>query len=1473
VVGPLVTLESASAQSSGAGKSASAALAHLEAQLDELGLKESDLADLAVSDVVPVTDGVQVVHVQQRLDGIDIHGALSNVVVAADGEVLSLGDRFEGAAAERSNGSTPKLTDVQAAGRAAAALGLRPTEAFQPRSSARGPERARELSDGGVSLEAVPVRLVHQPLEDGTIRLAWDVGIYELDQENYWHVRVDAATGQELDRHNLVIHDHFGEPGHDEDEDAHVSAEPAEAHLDDEGEEGGDEGERADAGGGEATDAIDDRASPGAPATAEALEEDEGSEEDLAETSVGGGSYRVYDAPVEAPSFGTRTLVNDPADALASPFGWHDTNGVAGPEFTITRGNNVHAYLDTNNSGTPDPDGEPDGGPSLIFDFPIDLTQQPNTYQPAAVTNLFYWNNLVHDVFYHYGFDEPSGNFQVNNYGRGGLGNDDVRAEAQDGGGTNNANFFTPADGSRARMQMYLWNLTNPMRDGDLDNGIIAHEYSHGISIRLTGGPSNVGCLTNAEQGGEGWSDWTGLIMTQRPTDTAAQVRGIGTYALGQATNGPGIRQYPYTTDMDINPHTYDDIKTVAIPHGVGSVWGAMLWDVTWSLIDEHGFDPALIGGTGGNNLALQLITDGMKIQPCSPGFVDARDAILLADTIRTGGQNTCLLWDAFAKRGLGFSADQGSSGSRSDGTEAFDVPGVCQPIELLKTANPTTLAAGGTITYQLTARNNLDTPLQAVITDPIPGNATYEPGSATCGGTFDGTAVTMNTTLPPLSEIVCSLQVTSDAAPWSQTLYADSFDTGTTGWAMTHGGGTPVTWALTDTDPFSAPNAMLATDPPTVSDQRLTTTSSLPIPPDAVLQFQHRYQTEAGFDGGVVEITDDGGSTWQDLGPHMIQNGYNRTLSSCCDNPLPGRQAFSGNSGAYLQTVVDLSSFESDHVRFRFRMGTDSSIGGVGWRVDDVEVRTDVAVTNIATLSVPGHDDVEASVRSTLEEPGPLPDLRVSSIADPPTSRAQGTTFQVTDSTRNAGLADAGGSRTRYYLSRFTTFGASAQLLTGVRNIGPLAAGATNSGSRNVTIPLEMPTGNYWLFACADDTGLVVESNEGNNCRRATGNRITVTQALPDLRVPAVADPPTSAEQGTTFQVSDTTRNFGLVGAGTSRTRYYLSTSTTLGADGRRLSGARVVPALAAGEAHAGSRTVTVPLNTPPASYWLFACADDTELVTESNETNNCRRATGNQVVVTPPLPDLLVSSFSDPPAAGDQGSSFTVTDTTRNDGSAEAASSRTRYYLSLTDMQDGAVRQLTGQRVVPILAPGEESTGSRTVTIPSDVAPGDYWVFACADASNLVTESNEANNCLRTSSRITVTVPLPDLRITAVSDPPTGGLQGDTFEVTDTTRNEGPGPAGASRNRHYLSLSNTFDATARRLAGNRLVPELAAGATSTGTRTVTIPSNLAVGRYWLYSCADDTNLVIETNEDNNCRRATGNRIHVTAAPASNIR
>ncbi len=571
------------------------------------------------------------VYYRQTLNDLEIYGTESGIHLLSNGSVLASDNNFIIDVANKTSFSaTPSLSAIQAVTTAADQFNYSITESLTVIESLGGTSQEVKLSDGGMSLSPIPARLMYQMNQNEELVLVWDLSIQEKSQQDWWNVRIDANTGVIVDQNNYMVSCSI-EHDHNEDH--------AELNYN------------------------------------TSLYDIPNYNEIIADADNGcNDCYEVIAMPIESPYYGSRTIEMAPAFAAASPFGWHDTDGASGAEFTVTKGNNVDAYEDGNNPGY-----QPDGGAILDFTgYPFDPIYSGATqYEDAAITNLFYWNNIIHDVLHVYGFDEAGGNFQENNYGNGGSGSDSVNAEAQDGSGTCNANFGTPPDGSNPTMQMYVCGD----KDGDFDNLVIVHEYAHGISNRLTGGPGNTGCLNNSEQMGEGWSDFYGVILTIEPGDTGTDIRGVGTYLFGQGPGADGIRDYPYTTDMGVNPQTYDFIKTAAVPHGVGSVWATMMWEVTWALIDEHGFDADVYNFTGdasldaGNVQALALVTEAMKLQPCSPGFVDGRDAIFAADVAMYGGANECLLWDAFAKRGLGVSADQGSSGSRSDGTEAFDTP------------------------------------------------------------------------------------------------------------------------------------------------------------------------------------------------------------------------------------------------------------------------------------------------------------------------------------------------------------------------------------------------------------------------------------------------------------------------------------------------------------------------------------------------------------------------------------------------------------------------------------------------------------------------------------------------------------------------------------------------------------------------------------------------------------------------------
>src|SRR5579862_2237458 len=395
-----------------------------------------------------------------------------------------------------------------------------------------------------------------------------------------------------------------------------------------------------------------------------------------------------------------------------------------------------------------------------------------------------------------------------------------------------------------------------------------------------------------------------------------------------------------------------------------------------------------------------------------------------------------------------------------------------------------------------------------------------------------------------------------------------------------------------------------------------------------------------------------------------------------------------------------------------------------------------------------------------------------------------------------------------------------------------PATAVTDQTGSASVSYTLPAKAGSYTLTASAPGyaSGFFKE-----------------TAVEPDLTETAVSDPPATIVGGVKFSVTDTAQNIGTGAAAASTTRYYLS-ATPSKSGARLLSGSRAVPALNPGATSSGTVTVTVFTGTPAGTYYLLACADDTSVVKELSTTNDCI-ASANTTTVSGA--DLTETAVTDPPSTVGDGGSFSVSDTVQNIGNVSAAATITRYYLSTTTTKS-SVRLLTGSRSVPSLLPGATSSGTVTVTVPSGTAAGTYFLLACADDTLVVPEISESNNCKASVNEVTVSG--PDLTETGVSDPPGTVVDGSNFSVTDTVQNIGSVPAGASVARYYLSTT-TSKSGAHLLSGNRAVPSLAPGATSSGTTTVVVPASTVAGTYFVLACADDTNVVPEINETNNCR------------------
>lgn len=632
------------------------------------GLSEGDVANLNfIGESVSPNSGLRMVRVEQVLNGRPIFQSETRFILDRDGRII----RSLGLMVPKGDATTVEMLS----GLMSAPQALQRTMADLRVDLDLSNVKVVALEEAGYSTKMmvdnpsiggrVTSEIVYFPLAPGVLVPAWSQVVFGVDHD--WYVLVDARDGALLWRKNIRS-------------DASTHDARFRVYVQSDG----------------ITPA--DNPAPQSPSAA----------------VVGAGTQFPEIVPTLVSMFLAQNLT-------ASPNGWIDDcpGGICGATESQTLGNNALACVDRTAGGSNvcdtagvsllDGNGRPTGNPDVNGrnrdflgtaprDFETNFLPAPvggnpeagqtststlagiESFLRASVVQQFYVTNWYHDRLYLLGFDTAAGNFQNNIFGGGGVGNDRVLVDVQDGQANNNANFSTPPDGTSGRAQMF--NFTGPTidRDGGLDAEILIHELTHGTSNRIIGNAA--GLQWDIGRGmGEGWSDFYALsLLNNMPGDNPDGRYANGAYATYKAFGVVGyldnyvygIRRFPYSTDNAVNPMTWADVDQTtnnlsggiaADPlgfnfggagqvHNVGEIWGLSLWEVRSRIIAANGGNVAT-----GNQISLQLVTDAMKMTPANPSYLQARDALIDADCATNACANEESIWNGFADRGLGYGA------------------------------------------------------------------------------------------------------------------------------------------------------------------------------------------------------------------------------------------------------------------------------------------------------------------------------------------------------------------------------------------------------------------------------------------------------------------------------------------------------------------------------------------------------------------------------------------------------------------------------------------------------------------------------------------------------------------------------------------------------------------------------------------------------------------------------------------------
>lgn len=467
--------------------------------------------------------------------------------------------------------------------------------------------------------------------------------------------------------------------------------------------------------------------------------------------------------------------------------------------------------------------------------------------------------------------------------------------------------------------------------------------------------------------------------------------------------------------------------------------------------------------------------------------------------------------------------------------------------------------------------------------------------------------------------------------------------------------------------------------------------------------------------------------------------------------------------------------------------------------------------------------------------------DLSIDTIKISVPKITGGNNLSVTTKFRNSGNMMSGYHTCAYYLSKDTLYDLSDKLLTTVSVPGTNQF-STQDLTSLVSIDLTILAGNYYLIAYEDNNNVIKETNENNNTQFTP---FTVESIRIDLIIENASLKSNRVSKNGNLQINYTVKNNGNANASLFSNNCFISTDSIL--DNQDITfGSPYTMNLNSNAKLDIVSTFAIQTSVTNGAYYLIINVDNNKSISETNEKNN---SIALRFVLEDAYKDIQASNMSlnktEYVSQGIVNTFFNL----ENTGNQDVSYSYVGFYYSKDSVFDKSDVLITNYYQSSLMN-GDNLYLNKSINLPA-LVEGKYYLILNADYDNSIAESNEKNNTQIIPFYIVK--PVYDLAVNSLDKSLRSFTAGSTYLAKLSVSNYGNSSSYYPKVGFYISSDSLLSSDDKLMTNSTYSVTIEEGSSYAAQTTITLPSTLTSGDYYLIYKADYQNLIAELNEDNN--------------------